>query len=109
MGDLNSDPDKGERFEGVAPIRQLLDQPQVRDSLPTSKGGVAAHPDRPPEMAALATSHFGRLDYILPSRDLRIGESGVFWPGPGEPLADVIGDRRLSSDHRLVWVDVIVE
>jgi hypothetical protein len=32
----------------------------------------------------------------------------VFWPAAGDPLRRLVGDggRVVSSDHRLVWVDV---
>jgi hypothetical protein len=46
-----------------------------------------------------------RLDYVLPSRGLKVLEGGVFWPAAGEPgheWADV-------SDHHLVWLDVQIE
>ncbi|MFT7629549.1 MAG: hypothetical protein ACI87E_000547, partial [Mariniblastus sp.] len=42
------------------------------------------------------------LDYCLPSKTLTIKASGVFWPRPGEPGADLV----LATDHRMVWVDV---
>ncbi len=106
MGDLNADPDKGELLAGVAPIRQLLDHPRIQDPRPTSRGGLAAKRDIPREQAAAATSNWGRLDYVLPSRDLQVVASGVFWPAADEPLADLVGLDRRSSDHRLVWVDI---
>lgn len=109
MGDLNSDPDKGERLDGVAAVTRLLSHPRVRDPRPTSVGGVEANPRRPAEVAALVTSDFGRLDYLLPSRNLEVLGSGVFWPAEGEPLADVVAEDRKSSDHCLVWVDLKVE
>ncbi|TVP95631.1 MAG: endonuclease/exonuclease/phosphatase family protein [Planctomycetaceae bacterium] len=106
MGDLNSDPDQGERFDGVAPIRMLLDHERVQDPRPGSRGGLATLRDRPADQAAVATSHFGRLDYVLPSRGLRVTDCGVYWPALDEPHADRVGDDRRSSDHRLVWVDL---
>jgi endonuclease/exonuclease/phosphatase family metal-dependent hydrolase len=105
-GDLNSDPDRGERVAGRPAISQLLDHPMVRDVRPKSRGALAAKRNVPREQAAVATSDFGRLDYVLPSRDLEVNASGVFWPALDEPLADAIGDDRRSSDHRLVWIDV---
>lgn len=67
----------------------------------------------PPAMAAHWTHLRGlRLDYVLPSRDLTVVGSGVFWPASGEPgrewLADAADIERAeySSDHRLVWVDL---
>ncbi len=43
-----------------------------------------------------------RLDYVLPSRNFRYLDSGVFWPASSDPAA-AIAD---GSDHHLVWVDV---
>lgn len=99
LGDLNSDPERGERFEGVAAIRQLLDHPRVRDPKPT-RTGVTVNAEK--------TSDFGRLDYVLPSQELMVTGSGVFWPKSG-PFREIAGEREKSSDHCLVWVDVRME
>jgi hypothetical protein len=46
-----------------------------------------------------------RVDYVLPSAGLRIVNCGVFWPTSGQT-----GHQWIDvSDHRLVWVDVIVD
>jgi hypothetical protein len=44
-----------------------------------------------------------RVDYVLPSPDLRVAASGVMWPPLDDPFAAVIST---ASRHRLVWVDV---
>jgi hypothetical protein len=45
-------------------------------------------------------------DYVLPSKDLRIGDAEVFWPLSDDPLFRLVGTFPFpSSDHRLVWVD----
>jgi hypothetical protein len=49
-----------------------------------------------------------RADYVLPSTSLEVKGSGVFWPKPDDPLFRLIKDRKSSSDHRLVWVDLTV-
>jgi hypothetical protein len=50
-----------------------------------------------------------RADYVLPSKNLRITDAGVFWPASDDPLFRLVGDFPFpSSDHRLVWVDVEV-
>ena len=43
-----------------------------------------------------------RLDYALPSTGMRLIESGVYWPAPGTPGAEIVD----GSDHRLVWLDL---
>jgi hypothetical protein len=46
---------------------------------------------------------------VLPSRDLRVTEAGVFWPVQADPLSALTGTFPFpSSDHRLVWVDLRV-
>ena len=40
-----------------------------------------------------------RVDYVLPSADLTVCASGVVWPTEETGPA-------MSSDHRLVWIDV---
>jgi hypothetical protein len=118
-GDQNSDPLDGDSVPGA--IQQLLDHPFVNDhNAPTSPGG--------PEAAELQgganTSHLSdpafdtadfadtspgnlRADYVLPSRDLRIARSAVFWPTTDSDLFRLTGVWPFpTSDHRLVWVDV---
>lgn len=113
LGDLNNDPVDGDGEHGA--IVELLEHPRVlRAPAPRSEGAVAAA-----EAAGGAnTSHRGahahdtaslhprvgnlRLDYVLPSTGFRFLGSGVFWPAPGQPGADLVE----ASDHRLVWVDL---
>jgi hypothetical protein len=114
LGDLNADPADGDgRHEA---IRALLGHPRLTDPLPRSTGAPGA-PHRGPRHTgdpALATAAFGppagplRADYVLPDRRLAVVGAGVFWPAEGEPHRRLVGDgsRIVSSDHRLVWVDV---
>jgi hypothetical protein len=111
-GDQNSDPLDGDSIPGST--QQLLDHPRVNDShTPSSKGAVEASATQPGNESHLSPPRFDtadfaeppgnlRADYVLPSRSLRILDSGVFWPVAGAPYADLI----TASDHRLVWVDV---
>jgi hypothetical protein len=120
MGDQNADPFDGDSVPGAA--QQLLENPRVNTSLtPTSPGG--------PEQAVLQgganLTHRGdpavdtadfldvpgpgnlRADYVLPSKNLRILDAGVFWPLSSDPLFRLVGVFPFpTSDHRLVWVDV---
>jgi hypothetical protein len=120
MGDQNADPFDGDSVAGAA--QQLLENPRVNTSgTPTSPGG--------PEQAVLQgganLTHRGdpafdtadfvdvpgpgnlRVDYVLPSKNLRILDSGVFWPLSSDPLFRLVGVFPFpTSDHRLVWVDV---
>jgi endonuclease/exonuclease/phosphatase family metal-dependent hydrolase len=121
LGDQNADPLDGDSVD--AAIDQLLDHPRLTDPLPTSAGAVEAaalqgganstHEGDP----AYDTADFNdnpapgnlRADYVLPSRDLRVTDAGVFWPVQADPLFRLTGVFPFpSSDHRLVWVDVRV-
>ncbi len=120
-GDQNSDPRDGDSIPGA--IQQLLNHPLIVDRFtPSSTGGVWAsetqgganetHLTNP----AFDTADFSdtapgnlRVDYVLPSKRLGISGSGVFWPAEGEPHFELTGVFPFpSSDHRLVWVDVVV-
>ena len=120
-GDQNSDPFDGDSIPGSAQL--LLDNPRVNTTVtPSSRGAVTAaerqgganddHAGDP----RFDTADFNdaapgnlRVDYVLPSRELRITDAAVFWPVADDPLFRLVGDFPFpSSDHRLVWVDVMV-
>lgn len=105
MGDLNADMQRGDTVVGQRPIACLLNHPRLIDPQPQSTGAVAdaGSRERYPDTVMLKTSHFGRLDYVLPSKNLPLKGTGVFWPAPGEPFAEA---AKTASDHRLVWIDV---
>ncbi len=107
MGDLNADPVKADAPYGRPAIAQLLDNPRVRDPRPHSAGAAACAGRYPGDQAA-RTSHFGRLDYVLPCRRLVTRAAGVFWPPSGDPRSALVREPAPASDHRLVWVDVVL-
>ena len=112
-GDLNADPVDGDSREGA--MEQLLKNKFVNGSVePKSTGGKhwsekqgganRRHKGDP----AMDTGDFNdgrvgnmRIDYVVPSKTLKILNSGVFWPKPDEKGASVAK----RSDHRLVWID----
>jgi len=124
-GDLNSDPLDGDSIPGSAQL--LLDHPLVNTKVTPSSEGAA-------EQAALQgdanTTHLGdpqydtadfsdtaeppatppgnlRADYVLPRKNLRIVDAGVYWPLSTDPAFAPVGiDPFPSSDHRLVWIDI---
>lgn len=114
LGDLNSDPIDGDSRAGT--MDQLLQCPPVNATIaPKSTGGKywaeiqgqmnLKHKGDP----LLDTGDFDddragniRIDYALPSRSLKVVNSGVFWPKPGETGAEEVK----ASDHRLVWIDI---
>lgn len=131
VGDYNADPLDGDSTQGA--INQLLVNLQITDSKPSSEGAAedataeaqanATHRAEP----AMDTGDFNpanpgnlRTDYALPSSHLPVAEQvrrqpcrgcrGVFWPAADDPLRYLVGDGFpvVSSDHHLVWVDVLI-
>jgi hypothetical protein len=118
-GDQNSDPLDGDSIPGS--IQQLLENDRVNaSSPPTSEGAVEAAAlqaganlthESPPQFdtADFADSNPGNLraDYVLPSQQLEILDSAVFWPLTTDPLFRLTENFPNSpTDHRMVWVDV---
>lgn len=121
LGDLNADPLDGGSVPGA--IDQLLSHPRVNATfLPISRGGAEAgsvqgganipHRGRPEaDTADFDDRSVGnlRVDYVLPSADLKVVAGAVFWPGPGDPLERLVRMKPVaSSDHRLVYLDIEV-
>lgn len=113
LGDLNADPVDGDSSRGA--MQQLLEHARVNSGQPPqSRGGVAAvrNPERSRQRGnpAYDTGNFSddgamnlRVDYALPSRDLKVVNTGVYWPAPGEPGAEAVK----GTDHRMVWVEIM--
>lgn len=105
LGDLNADPEDGDGWPGA--IEQLLAHRRLQDTLPVGSaagektGDFTPPPDGPGRL---------RVDYVLPTRDLTVVGSGVFWPRPEEPGGHLMGTDAsgapISSDHRLVRLDL---
>lgn len=123
MGDQNADPFDGDSIPGAA--QQLLNNPRVNTAITPASLGA---PEAAMRQGGANDSHLGdpafdtadfadgapgnlRADYVLPSRALTIMDAGVFWPVQDDPLYDrLVGDFPFpGSDHRLVWVDIVVE
>jgi hypothetical protein len=129
-GDQNSDPLDGDSIPGA--IQQLTDHPLVNTSVtPSSPGATqqaglqgganARHRSNPAfDTADFADTAPGNLraDYVLPRKSLRIADAGVFWPLNTDPTFPLVGTFDFAtwgavggfptSDHRLVWVDVLI-
>jgi hypothetical protein len=138
-GDQNSDPLDGDSIPGS--IQQLLDHPLVNTkTTPSSLGGPWAsrvqnvlnttHRSNPlfdtadfcdlPAPPPCSGPGNLRADYVLPRKNLKIVDAGVFWPSldprdadPLAPFAYLVdttgfGFPAPTSDHRAVWVDVNV-
>ncbi len=118
-GDANLDSEDGDGR--AAALAVLLADRRLADPRPASAGAVAAAGAQGGANAgqrgdpALDTADWPdagpddpgnlRVDYVLPSADLTVTGSGVFWPAPGEAGAEA---ALAASRHRLVWVDVAV-
>lgn len=102
-GDLNSSAVEGDGRKDA--ISALLAHPRITDPNPASTGAAEARPDN--RYSRHHTAGWGmRADYVLPSADLTVTGSGVFWPAQNEAHRLWVENRAASSDHRLVWVDV---
>lgn len=108
MGDLNSDPVEGSGRRDA--IKKLLGHERVNDTQPkASKADAAERASwyRGPSDVRSKTADFGRnglmrVDFVIPSRNLSVVDSGVFWP----PKSDPKSRWASASDHRMVWIEV---
>jgi len=114
LGDLNAGPQGDKLQTGQRSIDQLLKHPRINDrgDLLVSEGALMGQPPGPPEYFERRTSGWEgrgrRIDHILPSKDLNIVDGGVYWP---DAASDSVGAAlaKEASDHRLVWIDIIVK
>lgn len=104
MGDLNAAANGGNARKEA--ITKLLTSPLVNQSfIPTSEGGKRNKPDV--QHSEQHTAGWGmRIDYVIPSYQMKVIDGGVFWPTQDDELFRLVKDRKSSSDHRLVWVEV---
>ena len=93
MGDLNADPEEGDSREGA--IESLLNHPRVLPASPPSSNTPIEGLD-PTDTAMFRL----RVDYVLPSADLRVLRSGIWRYGAES--------RPFPSDHFPVWADLAV-
>ncbi|KGJ95068.1 Endonuclease/exonuclease/phosphatase [Colwellia psychrerythraea] len=107
LGDLNATTVDGNAIKtGIA---SLLNNPKIQDVMPQSQAGKLHKPDN--INAKNHTSNWGmRVDYVLASvLGLTVNDSGIFWPLENEETYRLIKDRKASSDHRLVWLELELE
>lgn len=115
LGDLNFDSADGDEARDA--MLKLLAAERTQDTMPKSEGAVEAAQQQGQANTgqsgdpALDTADFSdgqvgnlRVDYAIPSSNLNVVASGVFWPKQEDALADLA----TASDHRLVWVEVEV-
>lgn len=121
MGDLNADMADGDGMKQA--IRDLLLHPRINRSVsagkgtPKSLGGRFHIPWQQRTGRATEWTHISglRLDYVLPSANLEVLQTGVFWPDKKDPMRYLISDEKgrdrpqAGSDHRLVWADIALK
>ena len=122
LGDYNSDMYDGDSRDHA--IAQLLNHPRINTAYPPSSNGAIAdslHAEKVNALQkgnpALDTADFNpegpgnlRVDYVLPSTNIHVRCGGVFWPAPGDDSYYLVGPGFpvVSSDHHLVWLDVML-
>lgn len=112
-GNSNLDPVDGDGFSTA--MAAFLADPRLTDPRPQSAGGAAAASPGHRGEPGLDTADWDedgpgnlRVSYVLPSAGMQVLDAGVFWPAPGDPLAELLGDDGLlAGPHHLVWVDIL--
>lgn len=95
LGDLNADPARP-GWKRNAMMDQILSHPRVADD-PMPRSDVEIEGLDPTDTATWGK----RVDYVLPSRSLRLVRTGVWRPRPEAPGA-------FPSDHFPVWAEIAV-
>ena len=95
-GDLNADPVDGSGRREA--IQKLLARRRTIDVAPQRSGGGAEGT----KTADFGRNGFMRVDFVIPSDQLNVIDSGIFWPAETDPKVDWIK----ATDHRLVWIDI---
>ncbi|SLN66370.1 hypothetical protein ROA7450_03526 [Roseovarius albus] len=108
IGDANLDPVDSEGRKRA--IQSLLKDPRLQDPAPQRSFPISTQPGQYGD-PMLDTVHWPqldtmRVDYILPSVDLRVTASGVYWPDETTPEGQT---ALTASRHRLVWVDIALD
>ena len=98
MGDMNASPGGADNFEAA---NLLIEHPDLNTSVfPMSQGGIDIGAG-----ARYNTLDDLRIDYVLPTEDVEIKGSAVFWPGLGPGSLRLQEVTKNASDHKLVWVE----
>lgn len=120
MGDQNLDPLSGDGLSEI--MQEFINDPLVNQNVmngelyPISLGGAEHAADTASDhpMPNRITSTFGLgVDYAMPSANLNVIDSGVYWAASYEEGRQLFNDSRIgrygdgkdvSSDHRMVWI-----
>ncbi|WP_282120950.1 endonuclease/exonuclease/phosphatase family protein [Ruegeria atlantica] len=93
-GDANLDPVRGDGRKEA--IREFLNDPRLQDPSPADPSG---------DLTTVVWKMVGpmRVDYVLPSAQWQVVDSGVHWPVAGSEERET---AESASRHRLIWVDM---
>ncbi|MEG3758971.1 endonuclease/exonuclease/phosphatase family protein [Pseudoalteromonas carrageenovora] len=107
LGDLNASPEGDKARTNTTD--QILKNALINASFVPQSAGAKEQYDTN-EAQNYTANWQARVDYVLPSNyGLKIKNGGVFWPTKSSNEYRLIKDRNASSDHHLVWLDLIVE
>jgi hypothetical protein len=98
LGQANLDPLDGSGLS--LSLRELLRHPQLQDTEPrgqTSHVDTGQRGDPALDTALLKGGTGLRLDYLLPSRKIRVQRAAVLWPAQKPPMAEPV------TQHFPVW------
>lgn len=96
LGGANLDPEKGEGRHDA--IQSLLNDLRFQDPLAEAGPTVDWREPQPGDL---------RVDYLLPSADIKVHASGVFWPKPPDPSTALLMFKKArASRHHMVWADI---
>ncbi|WP_293574652.1 endonuclease/exonuclease/phosphatase family protein [Phaeobacter sp.] len=95
-GGANLDPQRGSGRREA--IQRLLADPRLQDVVPADDRGDGTTVD-------WGNNRRMRVDYLLPSRDIIVVDSGVLWSSD-LPNSDLQNSDRAATRHGLVWMDL---
>lgn len=120
MGDQNLDPLDGDGFSDIMQAFHndpLVNQDVMNGELYPTSFGAAEHAvdkNSTHPIPNRITSTFGLgVDYAMPSANLNVVDSGVYWAASYEEGRKLFNDARIgkygngkdvSSDHRMIWI-----
>ncbi|MEL0646890.1 endonuclease/exonuclease/phosphatase family protein [Pseudoalteromonas agarivorans] len=107
LGDLNAAPEGDKARTNTTD--QILKNPLINARfVPQSAGAKEQYNAK--DAQNYTANWQARVDYVLPSQyGFKVKSGGVFWPTKSSNEYRLIKDRNASSDHRLVWLDLIVK
>jgi 3-phytase len=110
-GDLNADPSAAVAYYEQNSISQLLTHPKIQnttDFLVSAGSGEGREDTETHFTAKFSRDNRMQIDYLLTSPAIRVIDGGVFWPH-SEQDSENHQLAEIASDHRLIWLDVVID